>query len=265
MKTIVITGSTRGIGFGMADAFLQRGHQVVISGRSTDSVTKAVETLSSRYDAARVLGQICDVSNAEQAQALWDAAADRFGRVDIWINNAGISHRRAPMWELSPEKLAEVTDTNLLGVLLGSRVSMIGMISQGGGQLYNMEGLGSGGSPRPLLSVYGATKSALTYLTKGLMGEAKGTPVQVGLLSPGIVVTDLLSEGYTSEEWKRVSRIFNILADKVETVAPFLVDRMLANTQHGVRIAWLTTPKVAWRFLTARIKPRQVVDPLTIS
>jgi hypothetical protein len=75
-----------------------------------------------------------------------------------------------------------------------------------------------------------------------------------------MVVTDLLTEGYTPEEWAEVKRIFNILADKVETVAPFLVERILANTQHGARIAWLTTSKVAWRFLTARIQPRQVVD-----
>jgi regulator of sigma D len=79
-------------------------------------------------------------------------------------------------------------------------------------------------------------------------------------LSPGIVITDLLMDGYvgTGEDLARAQRVFNILGDTVETVTPYLVERILANTQHGAYINWLTTPKVIYRFLTARFTQRDL-------
>jgi hypothetical protein len=62
-----------------------------------------------------------------------------------------------------------------------------------------------------------------------------------------------------AEKWQRQKRIFNILADRVETVTPYLVDGMLKNTKHGAKIAWLTTPKIAFRFLTAPFVKRDIV------
>jgi NAD(P)-dependent dehydrogenase (short-subunit alcohol dehydrogenase family) len=263
-KVIAITGSTRGIGLGMAREFLQRGHQVVISGRTPDSTANAVTQVSVSY-ADRVFGQACDVGDYAQVEALWDAAVAHFGRVDIWINNAGISHPSQHFWTLPTNALADVVRTNLLGVMYGSKVAIAGMLQQGFGQLYNMEGLGSAGPISPGLILYGATKSALTYFTKGLVKELEGQPVQVGFLSPGMVVTDLLIGGETLSESSRSRRVFNILADRVETVAPFLVEGILSNNKHGARIAWLTTPKIAWRFLTARYSKRDVFTPETTS
>jgi NAD(P)-dependent dehydrogenase (short-subunit alcohol dehydrogenase family) len=263
-KVIVITGSTRGIGLGMAGEFLQRGHQVVISGRSADSTSKTLAQLRLSY-ADRVFGQPCDVGDYAQVETLWAASVAHFGRVDIWINNAGISHPSQDFWTLPTNTLDEVVRTNLLGVMYGSKVAITGMLKQGFGQLYNMEGLGSAGPISPGLILYGTTKSGLTYFTKGLVKELEGKPVQVGFLSPGMVVTDLLTGGEKISENSRSRRIFNILADRVETVAPFLVEGILANTKHGARIAWLTTPKIAWRFMTARFSKRDVFAPKTTS
>jgi len=257
-KSVVITGSTRGIGLGLAQEFLKRGHQVTVCGRSAQSSEKAAQTLAVKYGAENILGVLCEVSEYAQAQNLWRAAAERFGKVDIWVNNAGLSHTRQPFWDIPPERDSEVVKTNVLGVMYGSRVALQGMLRQGFGQLYNMEGLGSSGKPTNGLLLYGATKSALTYLTQGLIAEVEGTPVQVGFLSPGIVVTDLLTEGYTSQELAKVKRVFNILADKVETVTPFLVEGMLANHKNGARIAWLTRSKAFWRFLTAAFNRRDL-------
>ena len=89
MKTIVITGSTRGIGYGMATAFLEMGCAVVISGRQQAVVDQAVSALADRFGAEKVFGTACDVRKLDQVQGLWDAAAAHFGRIDIWINNAG--------------------------------------------------------------------------------------------------------------------------------------------------------------------------------
>ena len=102
MKTIAITGSTRGLGYGLADSFLAQGCSVAISGRTQPAVQAAVEKLSSVYEPDRVFGWPCDVTHFEQVQALWDAAKSRFGHIDIWINNAGIAHAQTAFWDLDP-------------------------------------------------------------------------------------------------------------------------------------------------------------------
>lgn len=260
MKTIVITGSTRGIGRGMADEFLQRGHRVVISGRSAASVEEALEDLTRVFPLERIFGQPCDVRQAQQVQVLWDAAVHHFGRVDIWINNAGITSDQKPFWQLTPEEINRVVATNLEGTMFGSRTALRGMIDQGGGALYNMEGLGSDGRRVEGLTLYGTTKRAVNYLNQALIEEAAGTPVLVGSLSPGMVITDLITKRYSGrpEDWERAKGIFNILADRVETVTPWLVEQILANEKHGAQIRWLTRGKVIWRFLTAPFRKRDL-------
>lgn len=111
MRTIVITGSTRGIGYGLAEAFLVNGCQVCISGRSAAGVEQAVSVLAACYPTERVFGFACDAAVPEQIQALWDAAQAHFGQIDIWINNAGISHPRVNLWEHPPERIQAVVMT----------------------------------------------------------------------------------------------------------------------------------------------------------
>ena len=124
MKTIVITGSTRGIGHGLAKAFLARDCAVTISGRSLASVEEAVAALvDEHYDPQRILGQPCDVTDIDQVQALWDAAYAHFGKIDIWINNAGIAHPQVDFWQHPPERIRAVIETNLLGVMHGVKAS----------------------------------------------------------------------------------------------------------------------------------------------
>ncbi len=263
MKVIVLTGGTRGIGYGLADSFLALGCNVTISGRAQENVDKAVAALAEKHDTDRIFGQACDVTVFERVQALWDAAKARFGKVDIWINNAGIGLPQTDCCDLSPEQMKSVVDTNLLGAMYGARVALRGMLGQGFGAIYNMEGLGSDGRQVEGLAPYGATKRALAYLTDALAQEVKGTPVIVGALRPGMVVTDLITkqyEGRPPEEWAEGRRIFNILADRVETVTPWLAQRVLANTKNGARINWLTPAKVAGRFLTARFRKRELFD-----
>lgn len=258
MKTTVITGSTRGIGLGMAREFLERGCNVVVSGRSQGSVDAALAQLNSYRDES-ILGQPCNVSQIEQVQKLWDVGVEKFGRIDIWINNAGRSHDMHKVWELPLDTVQSVLDVNLNGVINGSRVAIAGMNKQSGGHLYNMDGFGSQGRVRAGMSVYGTSKRAVHYLTKALAKETKGTPVKVSHLSPGMVITDMLVGHYESpEELEKAKRIFNILADKVETVTPWLADQVLANQKSGANIAWLTGPKIALRFLTAPFNRRDL-------
>lgn len=226
---IVVTGGTRGIGQGLVQEFQRKGHQVAFSGSRT-----------------------ADVRDRAQVQALWDETVARFGKVDIWINNAGITHERAPLWELKePER---VVDVNLTGVINGCAVALAGMVEQGHGHVWNMEGLGSDGRAVPGLAVYGATKRALTYLTKALAKEVPDG-ISVGLLSPGMVVTDLLVKDLTPQSRK----VMNILADRLETVTPWLAEQALTKARNGAHVRWLTTPKVMGRFAAAPFRKRQVL------
>ena len=260
MKVVVITGSSRGIGFGLASAFVERNCSVLVSGATMESTQNAVRTLASSAEKKRIVGLACDVRQPEQVQALWDQAVTLFGKVDIWINNAGLSGPSLKLWEQEPGDFNKVVATNLLGVLYGSRVAVRGMLVQGFGHIYSLEGLGSDGRWVPGLSLYGTTKYGLKYLNDALIKETKGTPIVIGALRPGMVVTDLIIEPYRHrpEDWKRVKRIFNIIADRVEVVAPWLADRILANQKTGVRFHYSTGWKLLVRFLSAAFKRRDV-------
>jgi len=117
MKRIIITGSTRGIGRGLADSFLALGSAVVISGRRPESVEAAVAELSARHDTGRVLGQACDVTDFEQVQALWDTSHSEYGQIDVWINNAGSSHPQTDFCDHPAELIRAVVSTNLIGTM----------------------------------------------------------------------------------------------------------------------------------------------------
>ena len=260
MKTIVVTGSTRGIGYGLSDAFLERGCNVTVSGRSQEAVDRAVAELGAKHGAEQLFGFPCNVTVFDQVQALWDAAIEHWGRVDIWISNAGIAHAQMPLWEQNHAEIAAIVETNILGSMYGAQVAMRGMLEQGSGSIYNMEGLGSGGRRVEGLTAYGTTKAAMTYLTDAMVDEAQGTPVLVGAIQPGMVTTDMITQQYKDhpEDWEEAKRIFNILADRPETVTPWIADRVLENTKNGARIKWLTRGKILGRFLTARFSNRDL-------
>lgn len=262
MKSIVITGSTRGIGLGLADSFLALGCAVTVSGRSPEAVEEAVARLSAQHGPERIFGQACDVQDFEQVQTLWDAASSRFGRVDIWINNAGIGHAQENFHELPPDRIEAVVATNLVGAMFGSKVALLGMLEQGHGAIYNMEGLGSGGRKVEGTSVYATSKAGLRYFDEVLAQEAEGTPVLVGALRPGMVMTDLVTDPYEGrpEDWERARRIFNIIGDRVETVTPWLAQQVLDNDKNGAVISWSSNLKIMGRFLTARFRKRDIFE-----
>jgi NAD(P)-dependent dehydrogenase (short-subunit alcohol dehydrogenase family) len=261
LKTILITGSTRGIGYGLAENFLRLGHQVIISSRSQESVDSAINKLSESYPGERISGTACDMRDFDRVQALWQFGMDSFGVIDIWINNAGIALPQTDFWELDMRIIQDLVDTNITGAMFGARVALEGFQKQGWGAFYNMEGLGSDGRQVDGLTLYGTSKRALNYLTDSLATEVKGSNIIVGAISPGMVLTDLILkqyEGKAPEEWTSARRIFNILADNVETVTPFLAEKVLENTKNGARIKWLTGTKAFWRFFSARFSKRDL-------
>lgn len=261
MQTVVVTGSTRGIGLGIAKELLRRGCQVVINGRSPEAVQRQVAALQREIQSAKVTGLAGDVSIYQDVQALWEHATKAYGRVDIWINNAGVMNAHQHIEDLDAKDIAQVVAINLIGSLYGCQVAIRGMRAQGGGHVYNFEGFGSNGRQfHPYMGAYGCTKSAIRYLTEALRRETKGSGVRVGAISPGIVVTDLLSEPYRNKpaEWAKAKKIFNILGDHVETVTPFIAEELLKGRASGQTISWLTTGKVLGRFISALFRRRDL-------
>lgn len=261
---VVITGSTKGIGLGMAREFLQRGHNVAISSRGQAAVDTTVAQLQNDFPQAQIVGQPCDVADRNQVQALWDSAAAAWDSVDIWINNAGRDGRQELFHELPPEDYVQTVNTNLIGLMHCNHVALRGMHRQGSGHIWNMEGFGSDGATMARYGVYGATKYALRYFTKVLVKECKGTPVRMCYVSPGMVITDMLisEDMRNSPEWPRKRGIYNILADRVDVVTPWLVDNILAAGDNGAAVRWLTRGKVIWRFLTAKLTGRDILTPM---
>ena len=266
MKTIVITGSTRGIGYGLADAFLAHGCNVLISGRTTQAVETATSQLGKTYPDDRISGSPCNVTQAQQVQSLWDTAQSRFGQVDIWINNAGISGEKKKIWEHTATSALAVIDTNICGAIYGSQVAISGMLAQGHGAIYNMEGMGSDGRSHDGLSLYGTSKYALKYFTDALVLETKETPLIIGALRPGMVITKLVTDQYAEqpEELERIKRIFNIIADSVDRVAPYLANRILENQKTGVRIKYTSGLRLLGRFFVYPFKKRDLFTDVNL-
>lgn len=261
MQTIVITGSTRGIGRGLAQAFLERGCRVVISGRNQTAVDRAVEEFASQFTTEKVMGVVCDVSRPEDVQALWDRAKLRFGRIDIWINNAGAAHRLMDLWTIPPEEMSAIVTANILGTLHGVRTAVAGMTVQGYGTLYNMEGFGSNGRTMKGLSLYGMTKAAIHYLDKALVQELAGKPIRFGTINPGMVITDMLLQqnAGSAADWERSKRVFNILADTVETASSEIAAHILSSQANPDPIQRLNGFKVMLRFLKSPFVKRTLI------
>ena len=260
MATVVITGSTKGIGRGLAEEFIKRGHNAVICSRNQADVDRVVGELSA-MGPGKSSGRTCDIVDKDQLQALWDHAVAKFGEVDFWINNAGLATSRHAVHELPEDLTRTLISSNLLGTTYDSQVAINGFRKQGHGALYNVLG-GSFDGKRlvPNMGVYSSTKSGIHLLTKYLIEENKDTNIMIGMISPGMLITENWfdeQKELSAEEWKKIKPLLNVLCDYVETVTPWLTEQILANKQSGKRIAWMTGGKIMKRFVDAKLLGRK--------
>ncbi|WP_110241481.1 SDR family oxidoreductase [Nocardioides gilvus] len=252
MQTAVITGSTKGIGHAMAREFKRHDVNVVICGRSDDAVSQAIASLGGCPGSGKLLGRATDVTDPAQLQALWDFAVSEFGRVDIWINNAGVAHTTTPIVDTPVEDVTTMVTTNMYGTIFGSQVAARGFAAQRSGRLFNVLGGGSDGRIRPNMGVYSATKRGLDLFTKALVKETAQSGVLVGQIRPGVLISDgWLREATRAPEQVTTQRkMLNIISDHVDDVAPYLVEQMLSTQKTGAEISWLTTGRLMKRFMT---------------
>ena len=190
-KIAVITGSTRGIGLAIAEAYAREGAAVVISSRTQAAVDATVQRLQEA--GYRAAGLACDVSQPEQVSALAALAVQTFGKVDIWFNNAGLETAYGPTMSYSAQDFTKVVQTNILGVYHGSRTALQLFLPQRSGKLINMVGKGYKG-PAPYQNAYGSSKAWVLSFTKALAQEYADSGVDILNFSPGMVITDMLTQ-----------------------------------------------------------------------
>lgn len=250
-KTVVITGSTRGIGYHLALQFLRRNHQVIINGRNTDKVLNIVAQLEK--DGGEIIGVPGDITNEKTLSSIIETSVKTFQKIDIWINNAGIPQSHKNLFELNNDEIKDVTTINIIGTILGTKIALNFFKKQGFGKIFNMEGFGSDGRMMKKLTLYGTSKRAVNYFTKSVSKETTENTIQVGMLSPGMVKTDFLTQSMASaskEEQEKARAVFDILAEDVEIVTNFLVKKILKSSRQYDRIEFLTF----WRFMPKLIK-----------
>lgn len=183
---VVITGTSRGLGKSLVKEFERYGDNVVSVSR-----TPSPDTIA------------CDVSSQTCINRIIEEADKRFsgGDIDVWINNAGVSGGMTPFSKMPTHTIDEIITTNLKGTALCARAAYDKMILQpSGGIIYNLAGAGSNGKATKDFAIYGATKAAINQLTLSLQTEWSGTNVNASILSPGLMLTDLLLENLAENE-----------------------------------------------------------------
>lgn len=193
----IVTGGSKGIGFAVARALLERGMQVAISARKDSELQDAARRLASRD----ILAIRADVRDPADAQRLVDETVRRFGGLDVLVNNAGIG-RFANVADMSLDHWRELVDTNLSGVFYCSRAAIPAMKTRGAGFIVNISSLASK-NPFTGGAAYCASKAGLNAFSEALMQEVRHDNIRVSYVLPGSVSTGFGDRGSSGEaEWK---------------------------------------------------------------
>lgn len=188
-KVAIVTGSSRGIGYGIAEGFIKEGASVAICGTTIESAKSGFDKLKSKYPEANLMAVAMNVSNKESIETGTEKIFDHFGKIDVLVNNAGIV-KAGPINTLSEEDFMQVLNVNTTGVFRCSKEAVKYMKT--GGSIINISSInGIYGSPGN--SAYSASKSAIIGLTKSLGRELAPTGIRVNALAPGIIETDMVN------------------------------------------------------------------------
>lgn len=186
-KLAIVTGGSRGIGYGIARAFVQAGARVVITARNEAQLQQAAASLGPNCIARR-----CDNSDVADIAAMVDSVA-ALGPIDILVNNAGISPYYKRVEHVTPEEFDRVSDVNLRGTYFCSVEAAKWMFESGGGSIINVTSV-TGIVPVEKQGVYAATKAGVHQLTKTMALEWAARNVRVNAIAPGWVETDLVGD-----------------------------------------------------------------------
>ena len=187
-NVVIVTGASRGIGAATARHLASKGASVVLAARSGEAVGAIADEIVKAGGAASACA--CDVSKMDEVKALIDHACERFGKLDVLVNNAGLIDPIAHLADSDPEAWTHVVDVNLKGVYYGIRFAIPKMLEQGGGTIINLSS-GAASSALAGWTHYSCTKAAVLSLTRCVDREYRDQGIRVLGLSPGTVATDM--------------------------------------------------------------------------
>lgn len=200
-KVALITGGTKGIGRGVAEALLELGMNVVITSRSLENATDVAKELQDKYSGkADVLGVEADVRNYESQEQAVKKTIEKFGQLDVLVANAGLGHF-ANIKDLSVEQWQETIDTNLSGVFYSVKAS-VDHLKKAQGYIFTISSLAgtnffAGGS------AYNASKFGVTGFTQAMMLDLRDDNIKVSTIMPGSVATHFNDHNPSEEDaWK---------------------------------------------------------------
>ncbi|MER5941119.1 MULTISPECIES: SDR family oxidoreductase [unclassified Streptomyces] len=225
-KVALVTGASRGIGYGVAEALVARGDRVVITGRGEDALKEAVEQLGAER-AIYVAGKAHD--EAHQAVAV-ERAMEAFGRVDFLVNNAGTNPVFGPLADLDLGVARKVFETNVISALGFAQKTWHAWQKDNGGAIVNIASV-AGIAPSPFIAAYGVSKAAMINLTQQMAHEF-APKVRVNAIAPAVVKTKFAQALYEGRE--------------EEAAAAYPLARLGVPSDIGGAAAFLTSDQSDW-------------------
>ncbi|MDQ2935913.1 MAG: SDR family oxidoreductase [Acidobacteriota bacterium] len=190
-KVAIVTGGSKGIGRGIAEALVREGVNVCISARSRSEIDQTACDLEASGKGT-VRGVVADVRNYEQIKALFDLTITELGGLDILINNAGIGKFQT-VEEMTPEDFRAVLETNVIGVFYCCHEAIPLMKKRGGGYIINISSL-AGTNAHPQMAAYNASKFGLNGFSEAMMQEVRHDNIKVSYIMPGSVNTEFAGD-----------------------------------------------------------------------
>ncbi|HEX2094560.1 MAG TPA: SDR family oxidoreductase [Longimicrobiaceae bacterium] len=185
-KSAVVTGGSKGIGYAIAQALANAGANVLISARHEDEVQEAARRLNEVCE-GEVVGVVCDVRRYEDVRRMIGTAVERFGGLDVLVNNAGVGGF-APVDQMPPEQWHQIIETNVNGVFYCCHEAIPHLRKRGGGWIINIASL-AGKNPFAGGAAYNASKFGLVGFSEALMLDVRNDDIRVNYIMPGSVAT----------------------------------------------------------------------------
>ena len=231
-KVAVVTGASRGIGLGIAERLVAEGAQVVVTARKQEALDEAVRQLGGDDVAMAVAGKADDPAHQDEAIA---RALERFGRIDMLVNNTGINPVYGPMIELDLDAARKIFEVNVLSALSWTQKVHRAWMGEHGGAVVNVSSVG-GLKPAPGIGFYGSSKAMLNHVTQELAVEL-GPTIRVNAVAPAVVKTRFATALYEGKE------------EEVSSAYP--LKRLGVPEDIGSVVAFLLSDDAAW--LTGQI------------